>query len=811
MSQLTDRGPTLSSHGRNAARRSSAIGAAFVGGVTAAGLGLGALTVAVLLLWVASPFPDSGPSRALHLAADLWLLAHGGDLVRTVTPSGTPAPVAVTPLLLAVLPVWLLHRAARHTLATAPAPAPADPGRTGRGPGRAAPAAAAPDGAGARGAGPRGRDGSPGGGPAEAGPGGTGPVALHTGGAGPAGTDTGHTDQAGAAAGSASPPGAVPGPGTAPAPAHPSGTAAPGADGRDDATTPGPAAPLPAGAAPGMTPLGGGTGLRGDIGLRGDTGPRSGFGPRAADSTTPAEPGPRTLLGALLTGYLLVAAGVLLYTSTGHLNADPLSVLLYVPGTALATLAVTTWHVLGPAGAALLPARLRRAAAKLPHRVRTRLGGPRAAAALQAAGVALLTLLVAGALLTLLALGLHAGRVRQDFLQLAPDWAGRATVLLLCLFLLPNAAVWGAAYGLGPGFTLGAGSTIGPLGASPHPVPPPLPLLGALPEAASATPGTPLTWTVALVPLCAGALLARHIARCATPTPRPPTPRTSTAPTSSPPASPASTLPTSSPLASTPRTPTPCRASASGTAVSGTAVSETAPSEAAAFGAATGTGAWPWWTTACVAGLAAAICGALVAALSGLAGGALGNGALAAFGPSWWRTGLAAAGWTALIGIPGALGARAWRLRAARTTRGGTASQEAGRQEAGGQEAGRQEAGQGATGEGTGARAKAGRGAGADGGGGSAGEQSDGCSADADSARGAGVTTSAATSTGASTTTSAATSAGASIGVSVASPAVTSTGASAVTSAGASSVTSAGAFASPPRPLPFTATNTESD
>ncbi|WP_443045427.1 cell division protein PerM [Streptomyces sp. MOE7] len=103
----------------------------------------------MLLLWVASPFPDSGPSRALHLAADLWLLAHGGDLVRTATPSGTPAPVAVTPLLLAVLPVWLLHRAARHTLATAPAPP--DPGLTGRGPGRAAPEASAPDGAGARG------------------------------------------------------------------------------------------------------------------------------------------------------------------------------------------------------------------------------------------------------------------------------------------------------------------------------------------------------------------------------------------------------------------------------------------------------------------------------------------------------------------------------------------------------------------------------------------------------------------------------------------------------------------------------------
>ncbi|MGW5821046.1 DUF6084 family protein, partial [Streptomyces noursei] len=31
---------------------------------TAAGLGLGALAVAVLHLWVATPYPDAGPSRA---------------------------------------------------------------------------------------------------------------------------------------------------------------------------------------------------------------------------------------------------------------------------------------------------------------------------------------------------------------------------------------------------------------------------------------------------------------------------------------------------------------------------------------------------------------------------------------------------------------------------------------------------------------------------------------------------------------------------------------------------------------------------
>lgn len=333
--------PALSSHGRTAAERSSAIGAAFLGGVTAAGLGLGALTVAVLLLWVASPSPDSGPSRALHLAADLWLLAHGGDLVRTGTHSGVPARSAVTPLLLVVLPVWLLHRAARHALATA-------------------------------------------------------------------------------------------------------------ADSR----------------------------------------PAPGDGPGAVSVVAP-----RTLLGALLTGYLCIAAGALLYACAGGLSAEPLSVLVYVPATAVATLAATAWRLLRHPGADLLPDRALRACARVPDGLRTFFSGARCAAAGRAAGYALAALLGSGALLTLLGLGLHAGRVGHDLLQLAPDWASRATVLLLCLVLLPNAAVWGTAYGLGPGFTVGAGSTVGPLGTSAHPVLPQLPLLGGVPDAG---PGGPLTWAVAV-------------------------------------------------------------------------------------------------------------------------------------------------------------------------------------------------------------------------------------------------------------------------------------------------------------------------
>ncbi|MFD0335380.1 DUF6350 family protein [Streptomyces erythrogriseus] len=70
------------------------------------------------------PYPDSGPGGALHVAAALWLLAHGAELVRVDTLSGAPAPMGVPPLLLAVVPVWLLHRAARDTAEEAPATTP---------------------------------------------------------------------------------------------------------------------------------------------------------------------------------------------------------------------------------------------------------------------------------------------------------------------------------------------------------------------------------------------------------------------------------------------------------------------------------------------------------------------------------------------------------------------------------------------------------------------------------------------------------------------------------------------------------------
>ncbi|MGW7416469.1 cell division protein PerM [Streptomyces sp. NPDC054863] len=95
---------------------SAAWGICLVRGVLAAGLGLGAFAVLVMVLWISSPYPDAGAGAALHVAAGLWLLAHGADLVRHDTLSGVAAPVGLTPMLCAVLPVWLAHRAARDAL-----------------------------------------------------------------------------------------------------------------------------------------------------------------------------------------------------------------------------------------------------------------------------------------------------------------------------------------------------------------------------------------------------------------------------------------------------------------------------------------------------------------------------------------------------------------------------------------------------------------------------------------------------------------------------------------------------------------------
>jgi hypothetical protein len=317
---MTEHAPVLPGDPAARARRAAvARFSAFAAGIAAACLSLGVLGALVLLLWIGSPFPDSGLGGALHVGAGLWLLAQGADLVRTHALSGHSAPIGVTPLLLTALPAWLLHRAAASAAAT-----------------------------------------------------------------------------------------------------------------------------------------------RRDDGIQ--------------ESAVAA--------GWVLGGYVAVASGVAAYAGGGSVHVDLLGAAVYVPLFALAVVAAGAWAGCGR-----------------PPLVRW---FPRAgdiAAALRAGGIATGVLMAGGALLGAASLVWHAGAVGRTFEQLSGPLAGRIAVLLVALALAPNVAVWGAAYGLGTGFAVGAGSVVAPAGASGYPLLPGFPLLAALPGQGG---GTAVTWAAVGVPVLAG-------------------------------------------------------------------------------------------------------------------------------------------------------------------------------------------------------------------------------------------------------------------------------------------------------------------
>ncbi|MFF4184580.1 DUF6350 family protein [Streptomyces sp. NPDC001691] len=421
VTQVTDRSLTL----LPAPARSSVLATCFLRGAIAAGLGLGALAVLVTVLWISSPYPDSGPGGALRTAASLWLLAHGTQLVRPGTLTGTPAPVGVVPLLLVALPAWLAHRAARDALLP------------------------------------------------------------------------------------------------------------PGED--HEAYEDGEAGPAPSG---------------------------------------------WSVFWAVTCGYLAVATATALYAAAGPLPADPLSAGLHLPLTVALATATGVWTAHGRPSGPLSD--------RVPERLRTTLLDVRHRAAVRAAGAAVAVLLGGGALLAAAGLAWRLGIAEDSFLRLAEDWSGRFAVLLLGLALAPNAAVWGASYGLGPGFAVGTGAVVSPLGVAGDPALVHFPLLAAVPTGGH---GSWWNWAAAGVPLVAGAALARRAAR--------------------------------------------------------SAVAE----------------GWGRRETARAALVGAVLFGCALAVLAALAGGPLGTGALAAFGPVWWRTGGAALLWAAVVGVPGSVALRAWQTR----------------------------------------------------------------------------------------------------------------------------------------------------
>ncbi|MFD5334773.1 cell division protein PerM [Streptomyces hawaiiensis] len=431
--------------------RSPGLVGGLMGGALAAGLGLASFAVLVMLLWISSPYPDSGPGGALHVAAALWLLAHGAELVRTDTLSGVPAPLGLPPLLLLTLPVWLLHRAARDA------------------------------------------------------------------------TDGGGGDA-------------------------------------DD-----------------------------------------GFEDDFEAVASPPLVSPRIAWTGVVLGYLAVAAPAALYAAGGVLRPSWVWTAVWVPLVAVVAAAAGVWSAYGRPGRPL-----RRLLGVLPGAVRPLVLGPdgRPGVAARAAAAGVVVLLGGGALLVTVSLLGHGAATQASLLRLTEGWSGRFAVLLLCVALVPNAAVWGAAYALGPGFALGAGHAVGPLSSAPAPFLPPFPLLAAVPEVGE---GAPVHWAAGAVPVVAAVVMGWTVAK-------------------------------------------------------GAAAAErggTRPGSARAE-------VWTAGRTARAAALAAVLCAAVLAGLAALSGGPIGSAVLSRFGPVWWQVAVATLAWLGLLAIPTAVGVRAWRCRSPR-------------------------------------------------------------------------------------------------------------------------------------------------
>jgi hypothetical protein len=128
--------------------------------------------------------------------------------------------------------------------------------------------------------------------------------------------------------------------------------------------------------------------------------------------------------------------------------------------------------------------------------------------ALRAVAVAVATLIAVGAGLVVAAGLLHGDRIGAVAARLDPDLPGIVVLGAITAAIVPNAVVWAAAFALGPGFAVGAGTSVAPGGVEMGLVPA-LPPLGALPSDDLGTVG----WLVLAGPVIAGLLAGLVIRR----------------------------------------------------------------------------------------------------------------------------------------------------------------------------------------------------------------------------------------------------------------------------------------------------------
>jgi Family of unknown function (DUF6350) len=128
---------------------------------------------------------------------------------------------------------------------------------------------------------------------------------------------------------------------------------------------------------------------------------------------------------------------------------------------------------------------------------------PTVRSVLTGAAGSLATLAAAGALLTALALAGHLHEFGAVNGLLGPGLIGAGLLFLAELAYLPNAVIWAAAYLLGPGFAVGAGTIVAPTGSSLGPLPA-FPLLAVLPPGPHSAEPAVLTVVALSAPYLAG-------------------------------------------------------------------------------------------------------------------------------------------------------------------------------------------------------------------------------------------------------------------------------------------------------------------
>lgn len=121
-----------------------------------------------------------------------------------------------------------------------------------------------------------------------------------------------------------------------------------------------------------------------------------------------------------------------------------------------------------------------------------------AAAALRAGLGAVVTVVAVAAIVTTVALLLSYGQVIALYESVQAGVLGGVALTVAQLALLPTVVLWAAAWLVGPGFAVGAGSSVSPVVNLLGPLPA-VPLLGALPAESS-----PLGFLTLLVPVLAG-------------------------------------------------------------------------------------------------------------------------------------------------------------------------------------------------------------------------------------------------------------------------------------------------------------------